>query len=114
MTSIRAPWRVRVPRDGRDGFDAPPAIDGLPGKDGKDGRDGENGKSGARGLSIVRAPAAEIPTLPWRAEFERDDVSHLATRMMVGPIGGAAKYEVIPFRDDFDAIVYADILPISD
>lgn len=37
MTSIRAPWRVRVPRDGRDGFDALPATDGLPGKDGKDG-----------------------------------------------------------------------------
>ena len=114
MTSIRAPWRARPPRDGRDGFDALPALPGEPGPKGKDGEAGKRGFPGPVQRIAALEPVQVLPQLvPWRAPYERDEETRLTLRVTAGPRDEPPVIELLPVRDDRDDILYVDILPLA-
>jgi hypothetical protein len=107
VTSIRAPWRQRRPRDGRDGFDPLPAVEVLRGEPGIDGADGARGPRGLPGL-VIREPAAAAPPLaPFRADFIRDESTRLVTEVR------APFVTLYPVRDADDLIEFVDVVPMS-
>ena len=108
MTSIRAPWRVRVPRDGRDGFDALPATDGLPGKDGKDGAVlREVVVREVRAAIAAPAPAQELVILK-RMDYLRDPATDL-TYEAHGLYSNGMRVIGDVHRDEFGRMDYVEM-----
>lgn len=116
-------------KNGRDGRDGKRGPQGPPGIDGQDADPAVVAALVERRLApqleqlaqqraalppAPAAPAAPVPALvPWRADFERDDITDMTTRVLLRARDGSAALSITPVVDEARrVIVYADIEPL--